>query len=237
MAEEMRFLTPQQVRRLAAVLAWYERTADNSPGPAARGPRYGPPPEIWHCQVVATGPAGEADYTDERYWLKRVRPNNTDGSAVSAATLGEYAIDAVDRAIFNAFTATNLAEMAAHSHNLKVDDPVTCYQWADKSEPYVMKRFFVAGPFGTAEEPYAMLPADRSTVGAQSDTWDRDDQPEGKDGVTWLGPRVVYDKSVAGAPVLREYTRTVTYDSMGAVIAISAETARALNTPKDCTEV
>lgn len=75
------------------------------------------------------------------------------------------------------------------------------------------------GGAGTAATPYVMLAGTGTT--AQIDTWDRDNQPAGKDGVQYDGPRVVYS---ATANKFYLFRRTVTYDSAGAVKAISAET-------------
>ena len=67
---------------------------------------------------------------------------------------------------------------------------------------------------------------------AQTDTWDRANQPEGKDGVIYKGPRVVYDH--AGDSILLGYNRAVTHDSFGRLAFIDVEVEYTIDTPEDC---
>jgi hypothetical protein len=90
---------------------------------------------------------------------------------------------------------------------------------------------------GRVQGPYSMLPADRNTEAAQTDTWDRDNlngtTQAGTIGVIYPGPRVVY---VAAGMYMTvwEFYRIVTYDSAGRVATISAETQRAIDVPGVC---
>ena len=68
---------------------------------------------------------------------------------------------------------------------------------------------------------------------AAIDDWDVTDQGE-NDGVeVKLTTRVVYDDS-ASTPILYGFHRTFTYDSMGHLAEISAETRYTIDEPEDC---
>ena len=96
---------------------------------------------------------------------------------------------------------------------------------------------------GSAENPYEMLPT-AANIGietAQTDTWDRNDPPgvvpatdpaTYYDGVIYRGPRVVYNDT--GDETIYLFTRDVTYDSAGAMAAISAETKYTIDTAGAC---
>ena len=87
---------------------------------------------------------------------------------------------------------------------------------------------------GTFDEPYEMLPVTlEGPAEAQTDTWDRANQPEGKDGVIYKGPRVVYDDG-ASPPKILGYNRKVTYDSMGKIAFIDVEVEYIIDEPGVC---
>jgi hypothetical protein len=91
---------------------------------------------------------------------------------------------------------------------------------------------------GEVATPYEMLPAlaDRGLDEAQTDTWARDNlnatTQVGTVGVSWMGPRVIYD--AAGTKVVREYTRVETKDSAGRTASFSAEATRDIDAPEVC---
>jgi hypothetical protein len=96
---------------------------------------------------------------------------------------------------------------------------------------------------GAVYNPYEMLPTLANvclTDAAQIDTWDRGtagtaDGPVdqlGTCGVLYRGPRVVY--AADADAVLHLFTRDVTYDNMGALATISAETETNIDVPTAC---
>ena len=87
---------------------------------------------------------------------------------------------------------------------------------------------------GTFAVPYEMLPATlEGPATAQTDTWERANQPEGKDGVIYKGPRVVYDHT-ASPPSLLGYNREITYDSIGRIAFIDVEVEYTIDDPGVC---
>ncbi len=91
------------------------------------------------------------------------------------------------------------------------------------------------GSSGTADTPETILPAAFETEAAQADTWDRDNQDSGEDGVNVrVVMRVVYDD--ASDEKLYAHYRTFKFDSEGALMTISAETRVTVDTPGLCTE-
>jgi len=86
---------------------------------------------------------------------------------------------------------------------------------------------------GTANDPAVILPSSFETESAQSDTWDRANPPSGKDGVkVRLQTRTAYNES--GDQKLYAYYREFTYDSLGKLASISAETRVIVDTPGAC---
>jgi len=91
------------------------------------------------CVITSEGLGSEADYEDNRYWVKRVNCNNDSGSVSVRSTWATGAA--------GAFTATNLAEQAGSTHDLPTggethvwvrpeldvqDPPVTHYVFSQK---------------------------------------------------------------------------------------------------------
>jgi hypothetical protein len=82
--------------------------------------------EVWQALIVLTGPNSEADYTDERYWVRCARctrpsaeyPGNNDSQLV-------FDFMSTNHSQYRAVTATNLTELPLHSHMLKENDLVT----------------------------------------------------------------------------------------------------------------
>lgn len=86
---------------------------------------------------------------------------------------------------------------------------------------------------GTAETPYEMLPVPEGTETADTGTWDRDNQPEGYDGVSIrLSTRDGYWD--AGDEVFYGFYRLFTWNSIGLLVTISAETRYIIDTPEEC---
>lgn len=89
--------------------------------------------ERWFAKVVCAGPGGEEedpDFTDERYWVKRCFPSNTDRT--EALLLEEYPEEhTLSEKIV---AATNLAETLTHSHTLPEGQYVWVESVGDRSE-------------------------------------------------------------------------------------------------------
>lgn len=88
------------------------------------------------AQVTNIGPNGEADYTDERYWVRgqfaAQQAVDRNGVPIFAATAAvtlqpETGFDGAEWT-----TATNMAEISGHSHSLPVDGSV--YLWVEMVE-------------------------------------------------------------------------------------------------------
>ena len=68
---------------------------------------------------------------------------------------------------------------------------------------------------------------------AATDTWDRENQVVGQFGLDeWYVSRVVYNHS--GDEVLYKFMRMKTFDSLGRVITVSAETRVSIDVPETC---
>ena len=68
-------------------------------------------PSLWLVEIVCTGPNGEADFTDERYWVNFVTADEVDAGEAAAYELSAYVQ-----------MATNLFETSNHQHRLHVGD-------------------------------------------------------------------------------------------------------------------
>ena len=93
--------------------------------------------------------------------------------------------------------------------------------------------YFAVGE-GTAENPKEILPTSlEGSETAQTDTWDVDNQDSGYDGVKIkITTRVVYNE--AGDQILYGFYRELTFDSIGRLKEISAETRYNVDTPEEC---
>lgn len=118
---------------------------------------------IW-CQIVDTGPDGESNYTDERYWVRSIVPVNTSGDAESKLELdkqdiidisGEARVSGSSSAIMYGFwvTATNLAEWLGQGHNLPADTPVLVYPIFDSRSTNNLHWVFNSGGGGGGSVP------------------------------------------------------------------------------------
>ena len=88
------------------------------------------------AQVVSSGPNGEADYSDERYWVRgqfaAQQAVDRNGVPIFAATAAVTLQPETGFEGAEWTTATNVAEIAAHSHSLPVDGSV--YLWVEMVE-------------------------------------------------------------------------------------------------------
>ncbi|GAH45853.1 unnamed protein product [marine sediment metagenome] len=102
--------------------------------------------------------------------------------------------------------------------------------WSADEEEW---RFAYELQAGTADVPAVILPAAFENETAQTDDWDRDAPPGGKDGVeVRVQMRTAYCD--AGDETLYAFYRTFTYDSQGNLVTISAETRVSIDVPEAC---
>jgi len=124
----------------------------------------------WGIVVVAPGEAEE--YTDARYWVQPMHCTNTTGDETSQPT-----IDVIDDTpIYDAVTASNLAEVAASTHSLPVGFPVLVTTLYDEQGPPVARYAFCEAV--AVGKMFAVLvwldgPAVAPTDGNASDTCNR----------------------------------------------------------------
>jgi len=98
--------------------------------------------ESWLGKIKNVGPASEADYTDERYWVARVYNDNELGDKTADPTFTEI-IDS-DDPLYRYVTATNLAENVDATHLLDTDGDQYVRVWAiyDKQDPTIRRFYF-----------------------------------------------------------------------------------------------
>jgi len=102
----------------------------------------------------------------------------------------------------------------------------------DFSKSHLAWVFLPDNFIGASGDP-ATIGSTGETEAADTDTWDRDDPPADKYGVESIELyRIAYDDS--GDEKLYAYYRTKTYDNIGRLVSISAETRVIIDTPEDC---
>lgn len=93
----------------------------------------------WFGKIVATGPLGtEDDYTDERYWVERVKISNTDASTTPLTFTAYVSPEPYDQTV----TATNLAEVATDTHYTAINTIVEIYEANDVAVPINRRYYF-----------------------------------------------------------------------------------------------
>jgi len=100
--------------------------------------------------------SGKTDYTDERYWVRRAYCNLETGDQDAQITIASF----VDATRFPQVTATNLAELAAHTHSLADGEVVRVYVVHDvqssQAVPHYYFRAAVGGVlFGTLDANFS----------------------------------------------------------------------------------
>jgi hypothetical protein len=110
----------------------------------------GRPMEWMVGKVVYSGPSGEADYTDKRYWVRSVYCNASDGTKTTAATFATYATTSDGH---RWVTATNIAEIAGNvqDHSIPENEIVFCVAVGDSSGSVLRRWLIVGGHLGLAE--------------------------------------------------------------------------------------
>lgn len=117
-------------------------------------PAWIPPSNARLGIVTNAGPNGEADWTDERYWIKDAVIQGTDYDAPTASLSAvEYApaVDANGGTTDGAYPrcATNLAEIAAGSHLLATDGTQIVWYWQEvamRSDGAADERWLMVAP-------------------------------------------------------------------------------------------
>jgi hypothetical protein len=82
--------------------------------------------DMFYGVIVAAGPASEANYTDERYWIKEQYCNNSTGANTEAVTF-------TNKATPLHITATNINEIVASSHSVATGAYVQVWYITDSS--------------------------------------------------------------------------------------------------------
>ena len=191
------------------------------------------------AKITSAGPNGEADFEDARYWAREVINTNSDNDHTSVLTFTypekPSGLGMEDwRQVTHWEVATNLKEFNSETHTLSTDDDTLVIVCIEGDQNNLARYYFTEETVGTFAVPYEMLPTTlEGEATAQTDTWNRDDQPEGKDGVIYKGPRVVYDDE-AGTPRILGYNREVTWDSVGNIAFIDVEVEYIIDSPEVC---
>jgi hypothetical protein len=104
--------------------------------------------EMWLGVIVVEGPAAEANYTDARYWVRRVFCKDTEGEPTTSPTFEEMEplVEGDYTGIW--VTATNLVEVIAGSHELPLYTPVLVHAIYDQQAPAIKRYWFNAGGGG-----------------------------------------------------------------------------------------
>lgn len=106
---------------------------------------------MWPAKIQALGPGSEADYSDERYWVQRVRCSLAAGNESTVLTF-EVITDAELEYLYT--TATHLEEVdATLQHEMAAGNYVVVQELWDKQTPGIRHYFFTGGilPLGLAE--------------------------------------------------------------------------------------
>lgn len=116
------------------------------------------PPVLLMGIIVAAGPAGQADYADERYWVRLARPKPAadDTVAIDYDIVADSAITKPDGSNFTykpIFTVNNPGERLSHSHTLLVNTPVIFAGFPDGHQPIENLRYVMLGVGGGEDAP------------------------------------------------------------------------------------
>jgi len=186
--------------------------------------------ETFIGKIVVEGPNSEADFTDERYWVEEQQTAATWSTNSAAYTISTRAGD--ERIV----AAGNLSEYTAGTHTLAAGTYVVVILQADPAdgEPVYMFTAGEPGASGTHDSEQTMLPSTFELNDDEvTDTWDITDQGNYDGVIVRLQTRMSYDHN-EDDPQLYAYHRTFTFDSLGALVAISAETQVTVDDTDPC---
>jgi len=183
------------------------------------------------AEIVDDGPGAPENYTDQRYWVKEQKITNT-----GEADTTDLTFDDETRDDLLWVTATNLAEVLSETHLLPDNDNhlVIVFRGYDQS-PIPRYYFYSLGDIDDPAVPDAIGVAidGISDDAADADTWDRESPTAGKDGLSIpITCRLVYDHN--GDEDLHGFYRTFTFDELGRLTDISAETEYTIDDPGAC---
>src|SRR5882724_4868310 len=109
-------------------------------------------PRYFYAKVTTTGPLGsEANYTNERYWINRLKITNSDNTATSHLTITvepTTTTSGTTNPYHQVVTATNWAEYLNGSHALPTGTPVQVWWEYDNSSPNLVRYCFSSGGNG-----------------------------------------------------------------------------------------
>ncbi len=91
--------------------------------------------DCFYADIQALGPDSEADYADERYWIKEQYVSNTSTDTTEAVTLG-------DKTSALHVTATNLAEITGGTHSVSAGEFIKAYIVRDAGSPKATRYIF-----------------------------------------------------------------------------------------------
>lgn len=98
-------------------------------------------PSVKFGEVVDEGPNGEADGTDERYWVVEmgIQAGDNQDSTIVPIDLQPQTftnpVDGSDVTIPVIYTVTNVLEVYTHTHTLTVGTPVLFFELFDRADP------------------------------------------------------------------------------------------------------
>ena len=183
--------------------------------------------------IVATGPGGAADYTDARYWWQEAYLHQ-----LITENMSNEARPVLDDAAVNASaqTLTNLSEAAGSTHTLTAGTLV----WVDAVEGRIdsgtVNQFYQFTTLTSRGNGSTGVLTPLTTIGgntegtetADTSTWTRGSHAM----EVWAVSRVVYND--AGDKVLYAFVRKWTYDTLGCLYSISAETRISVDVTDAC---
>lgn len=109
---------------------------------------YGPVIAInWPAIVVTKGPKKAKDYTDNRYWVKRVAITTKDNDPKSR--LDFKVLDEDDDSLFRHVVVTNISEHTEATHYLPEDSIVQVFSSFDRSDPIPIIKYWMYAGFPT----------------------------------------------------------------------------------------
>lgn len=110
---------------------------------------YTPNDGLFFAQIVSSGPEEESDYSDNRYWIKRVTISTTGADT----TLNSFTTpDETDSAYLHV-TAEHLGSRTAGTHDLSSGDIVICLVGYDTADEGAAPRYFIVGSGGGSSLP------------------------------------------------------------------------------------
>lgn len=96
-------------------------------------------------KIMDEGPDSEADYADERYWVKQIYVSDAAGDHTAQWTPAEMTTTEDTPAGLGLYvTATNLAELADNTHDLADGEYAHVYRTRDSQTPGVVRYFFTS---------------------------------------------------------------------------------------------